>query len=53
MQVELFKNTMAQKAAQFLQAQVAEKALRDDQIAALYSNEAKPEYFRQFGTSHR
>ena len=53
MQVELFKSAMAQKASMFLQAQMAEKAMRDDQISALYANEAKPEYFRQFGTSHR
>ena len=52
-QVELFKATMARKAAQFLEGQMVEKAARDTQIAALYTNEPKPEYFRQFGTSHR
>lgn len=52
-QVELFKATMARKAAQFLEGQMAEKSARDAQIAALYTNEPKPEYFRQFGTSHR
>ena len=44
---------MARKAAQFLEGQMVEKAARDTQIAALYTNEPKPEYFRQFGTSHR
>lgn len=52
-QVELFKSTMARKAAQFLEGQMIEKAARDTQIAALYTNEPKPEYFMQFGTSHR
>ncbi|KAL0029410.1 hypothetical protein WJX77_005278 [Trebouxia sp. C0004] len=52
-QVELFKATMARKAANFLEGQMVEKAARDAQIAALYTNEPKPEYFRQFGTSHR
>lgn len=52
-QVELFKSTMARKAAQFLEGQMVEKAARDSQIAALYTNEPKPEYFMQFGTSHR
>ncbi len=53
LQVELFKATMARKAAQFLEGQMVEKAARDTQIAALYTNEPKPEYFMQFGTSHR
>ena len=52
-QVELFKATMARKAAQFLEGQMVEKVARDTQIAALYTNEPKPEYFMQFGTSHR
>ncbi len=51
--MELFKATMARKAANFLEGQMVEKAGRDAQIAALYTNDPKPEYFRQFGTSHR
>ena len=53
LQVELFKASMARKAANFLEGQMLEKAARDTRIAALYTNEPKPEYFMQFGTSHR
>eukprot|EP00891_Asterochloris_glomerata_P005719 jgi/Astpho2/5719/fgenesh1_pm.00079_%23_56_t len=52
-QVEEFKAQMARQAADFLKRQMSEKEARDASIKALYANSARPEYFKQFGTSHR
>ena len=53
LQVEEFKAQMARQAADFLKRQMSEKEARDASIKALYANTARPEYFKQFGTSHR
>ncbi|KAK9816917.1 hypothetical protein WJX72_007072 [[Myrmecia] bisecta] len=53
LQVEDFKADQARKAAAFLKAQMAEKQQRDAELKGLYTNPPKPEYFAQFGTSHR
>lgn len=53
LQVEEFKAQMARQAADFLKRQMSEKEARDASIKALYANSARPEYFKQFGTSHR
>ncbi len=36
-----------------LQAQREEKQVRDKATAELYQNKMAPEFFMQFGTSHR
>ncbi len=38
---------------QVLKRQTEEKAARDQALADLYANKIAPEFFTQFGTSHR
>ena len=53
-QVESVKEVQHRSTAAFQQAQAMEKAGRDAAQDALYgSNVPTPEYFSQFGTSHR
>ncbi|KAF5829712.1 RIB43A-domain-containing protein [Dunaliella salina] len=51
--VEEFKRQQAVKAAEVLKRQTEEKAARDQSLNELYSNKIAPEFFSQFGTSHR
>lgn len=51
--VEAFKRQQAAAAAETLKRQMADKAARDASTTRLYANEIRPEYFAQFGTSHR
>ena len=53
MSAEEFRRQQAAAAAQVLQRQVAEKASRTQALDATYAGEIRPEYFTQFGTSHR
>ena len=51
--VEDFKKQQLDRAAEVLKKQMAEKAERDKDLSTLYKNKIAPEYFLQFGTSHR
>jgi cell division septum initiation protein DivIVA len=51
--VEDFRRQQATRAAETLRRQAEEKAVRDRETAELYSNRIAPEFFTQFGTSHR
>lgn len=51
--VDKFKQKQARQAADFLQQQAEEKRQRDKELKELYSNAIAPEFFQQFGTSHR
>lgn len=51
--VDDFKKNQAVKAAEMLQKQNAEKQDRDKYNKDLYTNKLAPEFFGQFGTSHR
>jgi RIB43A len=48
-----FRKAQAAARLAFLQRQAAEKAERDAKLAETYQNKIAPEYFSQFGTSHR
>lgn len=41
------------RASEILKKQQEEKAERDKHLASLYRNKMAPEFFTQFGTSHR
>ncbi len=51
--VDEFKRQQLARAANVLKAQREEKQVRDKATAELYTNKIAPEYFLQFGTSHR
>ncbi len=51
--VDDFKRQQLAKAADVLRAQREEKAARDKAQSELYANAIAPEFFEQFGTSHR
>lgn len=51
--VDDFKKQQLAKAAGVLRAQREEKQVRDKARDDLYANKVAPEYFLQFGTSHR
>lgn len=51
--VDEFKKQQLARAADVLRKQAEEKAVRDKATAELYANKIAPEYFLQFGTSHR
>lgn len=51
--VDDFKKAQAAKAADVLKKQQAEKQERDKSTKELYTNKYAPEFFGQFGTSHR
>lgn len=48
-----FRKQQAAERLAFLQAQAEEKRLRDAKLDNTYANKIAPEYFSQFGTSHR
>lgn len=48
-----FRNAQAAERLAFLQKQAAEKAARDAKRNETYANKIAPEFFSQFGTSHR
>lgn len=48
-----FRKAQAAARAAFLREQASEKAARDARLAETYANKLAPEYFSQFGTSHR
>lgn len=52
-QVEEFRRNQAARSSGILKKQAEEKAARDKELNALYKNAIAPEYFQQFGTSHR
>ncbi|MEW5303281.1 MAG: hypothetical protein WDW36_005988 [Sanguina aurantia] len=52
-QVEEFRRNQAARSSGILRKQQEEKASRDKELKALYQNAISPEYFQQFGTSHR
>ncbi|KAJ9526128.1 hypothetical protein QJQ45_009591 [Haematococcus lacustris] len=51
--VDDFKRQQLAKAADVLRKQTEEKAARDKALSELYANKIAPEFFQQFGTSHR
>jgi hypothetical protein len=51
--VETFKRQQAAAAAEVLQRQMAEKTSRTVSLNQTYAGQIRPEYFSQFGTSHR
>jgi hypothetical protein len=51
--VDAFKKAQMARAQDILKKQMEEKAARDKQLSGLYRNAIAPEYFTQFGTSHR
>ena len=51
--IEDFNREKTRRYADFLKRQMQEKQERDVRIKALYANDVAPEYFLQFGTSHR
>ncbi|KAG2450209.1 hypothetical protein HYH02_000310 [Chlamydomonas schloesseri] len=51
--VDEFKKAQMARAAEILKKQQEEKADRDKHLASLYRNKMAPEFFTQFGTSHR
>lgn len=51
--VDDFKKTQLERAQDVLKKQMAEKEARDKSNADLYRNKIAPDYFTQFGTSHR
>ena len=48
-----FRKQQADQRLQFLRAQAEEKRLRDIKLTDTYANKIAPEYFSQFGMSHR
>jgi hypothetical protein len=48
-----FRKQQAAEQLAFQKRQVEEKKDRDAKLAETYANKAAPEYFAQFGTSHR
>lgn len=53
MQVDNFRRQQAARVSDVLKKQMDEKAVRDKARDDLYSNQVAPDYFNQFGTSHR
>ncbi|KAG2499975.1 hypothetical protein HYH03_002260 [Edaphochlamys debaryana] len=51
--VDEFKKTQMARAQDILKKQQQEKAERDKHLSTLYRNAIAPEFFGQFGTSHR
>jgi len=51
--VDEFKKQQLARAADVLKRQAEEKGVRDKALSDLYANKIAPEYFLQFGTSHR
>lgn len=51
--VDAFRKAQMARAQDVLKKQMEEKAARDKQLSGLYRNSIAPEYFTQFGTSHR
>jgi hypothetical protein len=51
--IETFQRQQAAAAASVLQRQMAEKTSRTIALNATLSGQIRPEYFSQFGTSHR
>lgn len=51
--VEDFRKTQMDRASDVLKKQMAEKEARDKANADLYRNKIAPDFFQQFGTSHR
>ncbi|KAL6749955.1 coiled-coil protein associated with protofilament ribbons [Haematococcus lacustris] len=51
--VDDFKRQQLAKAADVLRKQTEEKTARDKALSELYANKIAPEFFQQFGTSHR
>lgn len=51
--VDEFKKAQLARAADILKKQTAEKQDRDKHLSTLYRNAIAPEFFTQFGTSHR
>jgi hypothetical protein len=51
--VDDFKRQQLARAAEVLRKQQEEKTVRDKALNDLYANKVAPEYFLQFGTSHR
>ncbi len=51
--VEEFKKAQLARATDILKRQAGEKKDRDEHLAKLYRNAIAPEFFTQFGTSHR
>lgn len=50
---ETFRRQQAAAAAEVLQRQMQEKTSRTQALDSTYAGEIRPEYFTQFGTSHR
>lgn len=51
--VDDFRKTQMARATDVLKRQMAEKQERDKNLGVLYKNQIAPEFFTQFGTSHR
>ncbi|GFR41104.1 hypothetical protein Agub_g1749 [Astrephomene gubernaculifera] len=51
--VEEFRKAQLDRATDILKKQAAEKQDRDKHLSTLYRNAIAPEFFTQFGTSHR
>lgn len=51
--MDAFKKEQMARAQGILKKQMEEKQARDSQLKSLYRNAVAPEFFTQFGTSHR